>query len=59
MDTPLKNYLGLALIVVGAVLLVVCYVVRWQSNAELLIGLLLIILGYFLHIWMQKCSEKY
>jgi hypothetical protein len=46
----LKPYLGLALIVIGALLLVVCYAVQWQSNAELLTGLALIVAGYFLHI---------
>jgi hypothetical protein len=48
-----------ALMVVGALLLVVCYVAHWQSNAELLTGLALVVVGYFLHIWLQKRAEKY
>ena len=55
----LRQYSGVALMVVGALLLVVCYVAHWQSNAELLTGLALVVVGYFLHIWLQKRAEKY
>jgi hypothetical protein len=50
---------GLALIVIGATLLTVCYVAGWQSNAELLSGLAFIVVGFFLHLFMQKHGEKY
>ena len=53
------KWTGLALMAVGAILLVVCYVARCESNAELLIGLILIILGFVLHVWLQKRGEKY
>ena len=49
-----KRLIGLALIAIGASLLVVCKVAGWQSNTELLIGLLVIILGFFLHVRLQK-----
>lgn len=55
----LKQYGGMALILVGAILLVVCRVARCQTNAELLTGLSLILLGFFLHLWLQKRGEKY
>ncbi len=55
----LKLYGGLALILIGAILLVVCYVAKCESNAELLIGLMFIVLGFILHIWQQKRGEKY
>ena len=55
----LKQYGGLALIFIGAILLIVCKVAGWQSNIELLTGLLLVVVGYFLHIWLQKHGEKY
>ena len=55
----LKQYGGLALILIGAILLVVCYVARCESNTELLIGLTLIVLGFLLHIKLQKRGEKY
>ena len=55
----LKQYGGLALIFIGAILLIVCKVAGWQSNIELLTGLLLVVAGYFLHIWLQKHGEKY
>ena len=60
MDTRrLIPFIGLALIAFGAILLMVCYVARWQSNAELLTGLMLILLGFVLHVWLQKHGEKY
>ena len=55
----LKLYGGLALMVIGAILLIVCFLVRWQSNAELLTGLTLVVTDYILHIWLQKHGEKY
>ena len=55
----LKQYGGLALIVIGAILLVVCYIAHCQSNGELLTGLALVVGGYILHIWLQKHAEKY
>ena len=55
----LKQYGGLALMTVGAVLLVVCRLAGWQSNAELLVGLALVISGYIVSLWLQKHGEKY
>jgi len=55
----LKRYGGVALIIIGAILLLVCRLAGWQSNTQLLICLALIILGYSLHIWLQKRGEKY
>ena len=57
--TSLKPYAGVALTVVGALLLIGCYVAGIQSNAELLAGLALVILGFILHLWQLKRSEKY
>ena len=54
-----KLYFGVALMTVGALLLLVCKLAGWQTNAELLIGLVLIILGFILHVWQQKRGEKY
>ena len=55
----LKHYGGQALMTVGAVLLVVCRIAGWQSNAELLAGLACVVLGYVMHLWLQKHGEKY
>ena len=49
----------MALIVIGVTLLIVCKLAEWQSNAELLIGLALVVSGYFLHVWLQKRGQKY
>ena len=55
----LKRYGGQALMAIGAVLLIVCRVAGWQSNGELLTGLIMVVLGYILHLWLQKHDEKY
>jgi membrane-bound ClpP family serine protease len=56
----LKQYLGVALVVAGAILLIVSYVVGWtSSNLVLLSGLALIVLGVILHVKHIKSAEKY
>ena len=55
----LKQYGGQALMAIGALLLIVCRIAGWQSNAELLTGLTLVVLGYIVHLWLQKHGEKY
>ena len=55
----IKSYLGVALIVVGALLLGVGFLVGWtSSNLVLLIGLIIIVLGAFLHVRQQKKEES-
>ena len=49
----------MALIVIGVILLIVCKLADWQSNTELLIGLICVVLGYILHLWLQKYGQKY
>ena len=44
---------------IGALLLIVCRIAGWQSNAELLTGLILVVSGYILYLWLQKHGEKY
>ena len=56
----LRSYMGVALILVGALLLIVGYIAGWtSSNLVLLAGLILIIIGVVQHIRQQKKSEKY
>ena len=56
----LKSYLGVALVIIGALLLMVGYIAGWtSSNLVLLTGLIIIVLGAVLHIKQQKKSEKY
>ena len=58
--SALKTYLGVALILVGALLLIVGYFAGWtSSNLVLLAGLILIIIGAVQHIKAQKKCEKY
>jgi uncharacterized membrane protein HdeD (DUF308 family) len=52
--------MGVALILLGALLLIVSYVAGWTSrNLVLLLGLILIILGAFMHIKHLKGDGKY
>jgi len=56
----LKQYGGLALISIGAILLAISYIVGWTSNnLVLLLGLGIIIFGVVLHIKQQKKDDKY
>ena len=60
MMTGLKSYLGVALVIIGALLLMVGYIAGWtSSNLVLLTGLIIIVLGAVLHIKQLKKSEKY
>ena len=60
MMSGLRSYMGVALILVGALLLIVGYIAGWtSSNLVLLAGLILIIIGVVQHIRQQKKSEKY
>jgi len=56
----MKTYAGLALVVAGAVLLVLAYLAGWtSSNWVLLAGLLLIAVGNILHVRLLKKAGKY
>ena len=60
MMTGLRSYMGVALILVGALILIVGYIAGWtSSNLVLLAGLILIIIGAVQYIRQQKKSEKY
>ena len=58
--TLFKTYLGVALVLTGALLLIVSYLVGLtRYNLVLLTGLIIIILGAVLHVRQQKSGEKY
>jgi len=60
MMTGLKPYLGVALVIIGALLLMVGYVAGWtSSNLFLLAGFILILMGAVSHIKHLKKGEKY
>ena len=60
MMTGLKTYLGVALVIIGALLLIVGYVAGLtSSNLFLLAGFITIVVGAFTHIKQQKKSGKY
>ena len=56
----LRIYGGVALVMAGALFLIVAYLVGWtSSNFVLLIGLFIIIIGVILHVKLAKSGEKY
>ena len=60
MMTGFKAYLGVALVIIGALLLIVEYVAGWtSSNLLLLAGFILILVGAVTHIKQLKKSGKY
>ena len=55
-----RPYIGVALVVAGALLLIVSKIAGWtSSNLVLLSGLIIIIIGLFLHVKLTKSAEKY
>ena len=55
----LTTYGGLALILIGAILLLLHYLSWLSGNVVLIVGLVLIICGIILHVWLYKHNEKY
>ena len=56
----MKQLIGVALILVGALLLAIAWLVGWtSSNWVLLSGLIIIVLGAMIHVRVQKKQEKY
>ena len=55
-----KPYIGVALVVAGALLLIVSKIVGWtSSNFVLLTGLIIIIIGIVVHVKHIKSADKY
>ena len=55
-----KQLIGVALVIAGALFLMTAYLVGWtSSNLILLLGLIIILIGLFLHVKYAKSGEKY
>ena len=55
-----KQLIGVALVIAGALFLVVAFWAEWTSNNYvLLLGLIIILIGLFLHVKYAKSGEKY
>ncbi|WP_073209599.1 hypothetical protein [Xylanibacter ruminicola] len=60
MKNLINTYLGVALVLAGALLLIVSYLSGFtRYNLVLLTGLIIIVLGAVLHVRHQKKGEKY
>ena len=60
MRNSLKNVIGVALVLAGALFLIVSYLAGWtSSNWVLLTGLIIILLGIMMHVKLAKLGDKY
>ena len=60
MNNSLKQLIGVALVMAGALFLIVAYLLGWtSSNWVLLSALLMIIIGIILHVKLTNSGEKY
>ena len=60
MNNRLKQLIGVALVMAGALFLIVAYLAGWtSSNLVLLSALFVIIIGVILHVKLAKSGEKY
>ena len=54
------KWIGMALVLAGALLLIVSYLTGWtSSNIVLIGGFLLVFVGVVLHVILTKSAEKY
>ena len=55
-----KQLIGVALVIAGALFLIVAFLAGWtSSNLVLLSGLIIIVIGLILHVKYAKSGEKY
>jgi hypothetical protein len=55
-----KQRIGVALVIAGALFLIVAFLAGWtSSNFVLLLGLIITLIGLFLHVKYAKSGEKY
>ena len=56
----IRQLIGVALVIIGALFLIIAYLAGWtSSNIVLLIGLIIIIIGVITHVKLAKTGEKY
>ena len=56
----MKRMIGVALVMAGALFLIVAYLAGWtSSNLVLLLGLIIMFIGLILHVKYAKSGEKY
>ena len=56
----IRQLIGVALVIIGALFLIIVYLAGGtSSNIVLLIGLIIIIIGVITHVKLAKSGEKY
>jgi hypothetical protein len=60
MKSSFKGLIGVALVIIGALFLMIAFLAGWtSSNLVLLLGLIIIIIGLILHVKLSKSTGKY
>ena len=55
-----KQLIGVALVMAGALFLIIAFLAHWtSSNLVLLLGLIIMVIGLVLHVKFSKSAEKY
>ena len=56
----MSKWIGVALVMAGALFLIIAFLAGWtSSNLVLLFGLIIILIGLILHVKFAKSGEKY
>jgi len=56
----MSKWIGVALVIAGALFLIVAFLAGWtSSNLVLLLGLIITFIGLILHVKYAKSGEKY
>ena len=56
----MSKWIGVALVMAGALFLIVAFLAGWtDNNLVLLLGLIIMIIGLILHVKYAKTGEKY
>lgn len=53
----IQNYLGAIVLLIGAVVIAVPAFTKTQTNLSLIIGDILVLVGFILHIWINRKAK--
>jgi hypothetical protein len=60
MNNTIRPLIGVALVIAGALFLIVAYLIGWTSNNWVLLSaLLIIVIGVILYVKLTKSDGKY
>lgn len=53
----IQNYLGAIVLLIGVIVIAVPAFMKSHTNTTLIVGDLLVVIGFALHIWINKRSK--